>query len=120
MKKVFALLLALTMVLSLAACGAKEEPAPEKEETKTETPAPAPEKEEPKVEKVTMKFAGTAAAYRLGICGKFDKLPESCGKQQCPFSIPYVCLILRQPGGNVIDDLFPPVYQSEYGSGAAG
>ena len=60
MKKLFALILALAMVLSLAACGQKEEPAPEKEEPKAEEPAP--EKEEPAVEKVTMKFAGTTTA----------------------------------------------------------
>ena len=45
MKKLMSLLLALVMVMSLAACGAKNEPAPEKEEPKTETTAP--EKEEP-------------------------------------------------------------------------
>lgn len=45
MKKLFAMILAVVMILSLTACGQKEEPAPEKEETKTETPA-APEKEE--------------------------------------------------------------------------
>ena len=46
MKKLMSLILALVMVMSLAACGAKEDtPAPEKEEPKTETPAP--EKEEP-------------------------------------------------------------------------
>ena len=45
MKKLMSLLLALVMVMSLAACGAKEEPAPEKEEPKTE--APATEKEAP-------------------------------------------------------------------------
>ena len=45
MKKLMSLLLALVMVMSLAACGAKDEPAPEKEEPKTETTAP--EKEEP-------------------------------------------------------------------------
>lgn len=41
MKKILSLLMALAMVLSLAACGAKEEPAPEKEGPKTETEAPA-------------------------------------------------------------------------------
>ena len=41
MKKLFALLLAAMMVLSLAACGAKEEPAPQ-EEQPAETPAETP------------------------------------------------------------------------------
>ena len=45
MKKLMSLLLALVMVMSLAACGAKDEPAPETEEPKSE--ATAPEKDEP-------------------------------------------------------------------------
>ena len=50
MKKLIALLLALCMVLSMVACGAKTEtPAPEA--PKTEAPkAEEPKKEEPKVE----------------------------------------------------------------------
>ena len=59
MKKVFALLLALVMTLSLVACGAKEEPAKTEVPAKTEEPAKA---EEPAVQKVTMKFAGTTTA----------------------------------------------------------
>ena len=39
MKKFFALLLALVMVMSLVACGGKEEAPAAKEETKTEAPA---------------------------------------------------------------------------------
>ena len=39
MKKLFALLLTLVMVLSLAACGSKEEPAPKEETPKAEEPA---------------------------------------------------------------------------------
>ena len=39
MKKLFALLLTLAMVLSLAACGGKEEAPAAKEEAKTEAPA---------------------------------------------------------------------------------
>ena len=61
MKKLFALILSLAMVLSLAACGAKEEkPAEKPAETPVETPAEKPA--EPAVEKVTMKFAGTTTA----------------------------------------------------------
>ena len=60
MKKVLATILSLAMVLSLAACGggAAEEEAPKEEAPKQEEV----QKEEPKVETVTMKFAGTAAA----------------------------------------------------------
>ena len=49
MKKLIALLLALVMVLSLAACGAKAPEAPA-EAPKTEAPAEPPKAEEPKVE----------------------------------------------------------------------
>ena len=41
MKKLFAMLLALTMILSLAACGGSKKEEPKKEETKTEESAPA-------------------------------------------------------------------------------
>ena len=61
MKKSFAQILSLAMVLSLAACGGKEEkPAEKPAETPVEAPAEKPA--EPAVETVTMKFAGTAAA----------------------------------------------------------
>lgn len=43
MKKLFALLLTLAMVLSLAACGSKEEPAAEKNEEPAQTEEPAAE-----------------------------------------------------------------------------
>ena len=58
MKKLFALILALVMVLSLVACGGGAKEEPKAEEPKAEEP----KAEEPAVEKVTMKFAGTAAA----------------------------------------------------------
>ena len=58
MKKLFALLLTLAMVLSLAACGGKEEPAPEKtEEPKTEEPAPE-KTEEPEAPALTTVTEG--------------------------------------------------------------
>ena len=60
MKKVFAMLLALTMTLSLAACGQKtEEPAKSDNPAKTEAPAA---NDNADVKKVTMKFAGTTTA----------------------------------------------------------
>lgn len=60
MKKVFALLLALTMTLSLAACGQKADTtAPADSGTSTTAPAETPASD---VKTVTMKFAGTAAA----------------------------------------------------------
>ena len=46
MKKIWAMLLALTMILSLAACGSKQEtPAAEAEKPATEQPAEAPAEE---------------------------------------------------------------------------
>ena len=45
--KILALILALTMVFALAACGEQAAPAPE---TKTETPAEAPAEEAPAAE----------------------------------------------------------------------
>ena len=52
MKKLIAMLLALILVLGLAACGAKTEPAPEAAPTPEAAPAPeaAPEQEEAPVE----------------------------------------------------------------------
>ena len=61
MKKILALLLALTMVMSLAACGASEAPAAT-EAPKAESPAsPAPEA--PAAEPVTIKVAAIETAY---------------------------------------------------------
>ena len=50
MKKLLAILLALLMVFSLVACGAKEEPPAAKEETKTEAPKEEASAEETPVE----------------------------------------------------------------------
>ncbi len=61
MKKIIALLLALVMVLSLAACGASEK-APETEGKTPETQAAAPETEAP-VETVEIKVAAIETAY---------------------------------------------------------
>lgn len=60
MKKVFAMLLALTMTLSLAACGQKTG-TPAKTDDSANTEAPA-ENANANVQKVTMKFAGTTTA----------------------------------------------------------
>ncbi len=58
MKKLIAMLLALAMVLSMAACGAKEEPA----ETQAAAPA-APAETEAAAEPVTIQVAAIETAY---------------------------------------------------------
>ena len=60
MKKIIALLLALAMVMSLAACGASEAPAAT-EAPKADAPAAAPEA--PAAEPVTIKVAAIETAY---------------------------------------------------------
>ena len=63
MKKIIALLLALAMAMSLAACGAKSEPAVT-EAPKTDAPAvEAPATEAPAAEPVTIKVAAIETAY---------------------------------------------------------
>ena len=59
MKKLLAMMLALTMVFSMAACGSKEEEAPAEETAAVETEAEA-EEEAPAAE--------AAATYTVGIC----------------------------------------------------
>ena len=67
MKKLIALLCALLMVVSLAACGAKtEEPAAE--EPAAEEPAEEPAAEEPAAEEPAEEPAEEAASYVVGIC----------------------------------------------------
>ena len=70
MKKVFALILALIMVLSLAACGAKAPEAPKAEEPKVEAPAATPKEEtpaEPAAPEVpALKGPGNVTLKRLG------------------------------------------------------
>ena len=62
MKKIIALLLALAMVLSLAACGASEPAATEA--PKADAPAAeAPKAEAPAAEPVTIKVAAIETAY---------------------------------------------------------
>ena len=70
MKKVFALILALIMVLSLAACGAKAPEAPKAEEPKVEAPAETPKAETPAEpagpEVPALKGPGNVTLKRLG------------------------------------------------------
>ena len=67
MKKILALVLALVMILSLAACGAKEEaaPAPATEAPKAEAAAPAPEAAAPEApaEKKPEDYTGNLVVY---------------------------------------------------------
>ena len=65
MKKLFALLLTLAMVLSLAACGGKEEAPAAKEETKTEAPAATEE---------------TGSVYYLNFKPEFDEALQGLAK----------------------------------------
>ena len=73
MKKILALLLALVMVLGLAACGSKNEPAPAEPEKTTETPAPAEEKtEEPAP--AEEQPAATGSVYYLNFSPRLIRL----------------------------------------------
>ena len=68
MKKLFALLLALAMVLSLAACGASEAPATEAPATEapaTEAPATEAAPAGPEYTEVTLKFGTSSAESSL-------------------------------------------------------
>ena len=79
MKKILALLLALVMVLGLAACGSKNEPAPAEPEKTTETPAateekteePAPAEEQP---------AATGSVYYLNFKPEADQAWQDLAK----------------------------------------
>lgn len=67
MKKIWAMLLALTMILSLAACGSKKETsAPEAEKPAAEQPAEAPAQEKTIIYAVEAGSAGEAAAQENG------------------------------------------------------
>lgn len=67
MKKFLALFLALIMVLSLAACGAKAPEAPKAEEPKVEAPAETPKEETPAAPEVpALKGPGNVTLKRLG------------------------------------------------------
>ena len=67
MKKIWAMLLALTMILSLAACGSqKETPAPEAEKPTEEQPADAPAQDKTVIYAVEAGSAGEAAALENG------------------------------------------------------
>lgn len=79
MKKVFALFLALTMTLSLAACGQKTDETPKTDDVKTETPAETPAAD---VKKVTMKFAGStlfvlSMAAIFGLVLTHNQIPKA-------------------------------------------
>ena len=78
MKKSLAALLAVMMLLSLAACGTKEEPAPEAEEPVAEEPAveepAAPEEPEaPADTGVTMKVAAMTGPTGMGLVQLMDQ-----------------------------------------------
>lgn len=92
MKKLFALLLSLAMVLSLAACGGKEEPAPEKQED-PKVEEPAPEKEEAPAEAKVMKIAGTMSQAETD--GEYNGTKE------------FARLVEEYTGGSIKVEIYP-------------
>ncbi len=81
MKKIIAMLLALVMVLSLAACGAKEEAAPAPEAPKAEAPAaPAPEApaaaEKVEVNMIAAQYGTQTADWWADFVAKFNAANE--------------------------------------------
>lgn len=81
MKKVFALILALVMVLSLAACGGAPAEAPKTEDPKAPA-AEAPKAEDPKAEATpevpALKGPGNVTLKRLGYSVAFDVNTDIC------------------------------------------
>ena len=69
MKKFFAMLLLVCMILSLAACGQQAAPAPAAEQPAAEEPAAeeAAPAEEPAAEEPAAEEPAAAAAYKLGM-----------------------------------------------------
>ena len=78
MKKLIALLLALTMVLALAACGAKEAaPAPAAEAPKAEAPAAeAPAADKVEVKMIAAQYGNETAAWWADFVAKFNAANE--------------------------------------------
>ena len=78
MKKLIALLLALTMVLALAACGAKEAaPAPAAEAPKAEAPAAeAPAADKVEVKMIAAQYGNETAAWWADFAAKFNAANE--------------------------------------------
>jgi len=78
MKKLIAMLLALAMVLSLAACGAKEEPAeaPAADAPAAEAPAEAPAEEAAEADLITVGFAqvGHESDWRMANSADYQKI----------------------------------------------
>jgi len=78
MKKLIAMLLALAMVLSLAACGAKEEPAeaPAADAPAAEAPAEAPAEEAAEADLITVGFAqvGHESDWRMANTADYQKI----------------------------------------------
>jgi len=72
MKKIISLLLALVMILSLAACGAKEEAPAETQAPAAEAPAEAPAAEKTEVTVIAAQYGTQTADWWAGFEEKFE------------------------------------------------
>ena len=101
MKKLIALLLALVMVLSLAACGAEKAPETEAPAAPAETEAPAPAETEAPAEMSAEEKAAAEAEIRYAISLLFDRnyIVEEIGQAgQVPASS-FVAMGMTNPDG---------------------
>lgn len=87
MKRLLAMLLALIMVFSLVACGAKEEATTEKEETATSTET-STEEETATEEEATEEVAAEAKILDVGSVDSIDDFNPFTNQQTC-----YLCLL---------------------------
>lgn len=97
MKKFFAMLLLVCMILSLAACGQQAAPAPAAEQPAAEEPAaeaeaPAETAEEPAAEEPAAEEPAAAAEYKLGMGVSLNMDSSKAGNAQVDATVAAVVL----------------------------
>ena len=97
MKRILAILMTLTMVLSLAACGGKEEAPAAKEETKTE--APAAKEEAPATDADPLADLDPIV-ITVGLCNTLESYPGQG-------LVKIVDLVEERSGGKITFDVYP-------------